>query len=291
MKRGLAFSLFCVAFAALTPGLAQAAEPCTPIAGAEDLVQRPNLHWLVVGELHGTKELPAAFGDLACIAAKVRGKPVTIGLEFPPDEQPRFDAYMASTGDAAARAALTQGATWRHGMRDGRSSEAMLALIDRVRVMKAQGWVIRLLAIRKQAPFTPGKEFDPAAGELLIGEGMREAGTADGLTLILIGNVHAAVRKFGNLAYAPAASVLPADQTVTLNFVYGSGDAWICTMPQPGAAVTCQGRHLGGQPAPGSRAIRFDPSPDMPWSGLFSAGTAISASPPAVPEDKAKPSS
>ncbi len=114
-----------MALMAAPPGAAQASEDCKAIAGADQLLQRPDLRWLIVGELHGTAELPAAFADLVCLAAS-SGKPVTVGLEFPQSEQARFDAYMSSTGDAAAKAALLQGATWRQPMRDGRSSQPCL---------------------------------------------------------------------------------------------------------------------------------------------------------------------
>ncbi len=160
----------------------------------------------------------------------------------------------------------------------------MLALVDRLRVMKAAGQVTRVLAIRKEVPFAAGQPFDAAAGEAAIGEGMRAAGSADGLTLILIGNVHAAIRQFGSLAYAPAASSLPSGQTLTLNFAFAGGSAWNCTMPKPGGQVTCEGRSMGMAPKPGERRIALGESPDMPWSGTFDIGTPVTASPPAVPE-------
>ncbi len=272
-----------MALMAASPDAAQASEGCKAIAGADQLLQRPDLRWLIVGELHGTTELPDAFADLVCLAASA-GKPVTVGLEFPQSEQARFDAYMASTGDAAARAALLQGATWRQPLRDGRSSQAMLALVDRLRLMKAAGQVARVLAIRKEVAFTQGQPFDAAAGEAAIGDGMREAGSADGLTLILIGNVHAALQTFGNLAYPPAASSLPSGQTLTLNFAYAGGSAWNCVMPGAGGQLTCEARSMGMAPEPGARRIALGESPGMPWSGTFDIGAPVTASPPAVPE-------
>ncbi len=279
-------ALGAVACAVALPGAAQAAEGCKAIAGADELLQRPDLRWLVVGELHGTAELPDAFADLVCLAA-ARGKPVTVGLEFPPEEQARFDAYMASSGDAKAKAALLEGATWRRGMRDGRSSAAMAALMERLRTMKAAGKVKQVRAIRNQPTLTPGREFDAAAAEAAIGEGMRAAGSADGLTLILIGNIHAALRTFGNIAYAPAASSLPAGQTLTLNFAFAGGSAWNCIRSAPDAPVTCAGRSMGVAPQPGERRIALGGSADMPWSGIFDIGAPVTASPPAVPEGAA----
>ena len=276
-------ALGAVALTSALPGAAQAAEGCKAIAGADGLLQRADLRWLVVGELHGTAELPEAFADLVCLAA-ARGKPVTVGLEFPPEEQARFDAYMASPGDAKARAALLEGATWRRGMRDGRSSAAMAALMERLRVMKAAGKVRQVRAIRNQPTLTPGQPYDAAAGEAAIGEGMKAAGSADGLTLILIGNIHAALRPFGSIAYPPAASALPSGQTVTLNFFYAGGSAWNCMSAQPGAPVTCEGRSMGAAPQPGERRIALGGPAGLPWTGLFDIGAPVTASPPAVPE-------
>src|SRR5688572_21000605 len=49
---------------------------------------------LLLGELHGTYEIPAFAAELACQAAH-RYMDVQLGLEIPGIEQPAVDAYLA----------------------------------------------------------------------------------------------------------------------------------------------------------------------------------------------------
>jgi len=85
---------------------------------------------VVFGELHGTCEAPA-FVALAAEHAAAAG-PVTVALEIPDELQPAIDAFVAS-GDRAALVA-TPSLFW--SWRDGRSGEALIALLDRVRALR-----------------------------------------------------------------------------------------------------------------------------------------------------------
>ncbi|VXB94225.1 hypothetical protein [Massilia sp. 9I] len=103
---------------------------------------------ILVGEIHGTREYPALVARLAC-AALDGGRPVTLALEIPQDEQARLTAYMASLGNDAARSALTSGSRFWEKVRDGRSSIAVLALIEQARRWRIQGLPLELIAIDK----------------------------------------------------------------------------------------------------------------------------------------------
>jgi hypothetical protein len=93
---------------------AHAASPrppdCRPSAGLEPLLADRDA--LLVGEVHGTVESPAFFAETAC-AALAGGRAVTVALEIPVAEQARLEAFLASPGGAADRAALLTGAFWR----------------------------------------------------------------------------------------------------------------------------------------------------------------------------------
>jgi hypothetical protein len=39
---------------------------CSPVPGAEQIWSKACVHWVFIGELHGSNETPAAFRDLVC---------------------------------------------------------------------------------------------------------------------------------------------------------------------------------------------------------------------------------
>src|SRR5690606_19888874 len=86
--------------------------------------------FVVLGEMHGTAEIPAITGELA---ARWTGgghrQPLLLGLEAAGADQARVERYLASPGSAADRADLLAGAHWTEPVHDGRDSVAMAALI------------------------------------------------------------------------------------------------------------------------------------------------------------------
>lgn len=117
---------------------------CVPVPGAVQLWQ-PDVRWVIVGEMHGTNEAPDAFANLVCLAAASK-RPVTVALEFSPDDQSIIDSYLASNGGADARSNLSKLHTFSSGMQDGRGSLAFLRLFERLRVMKRAGQISGVVA-------------------------------------------------------------------------------------------------------------------------------------------------
>ncbi|MBA3821273.1 MAG: hypothetical protein H0X17_20485, partial [Deltaproteobacteria bacterium] len=126
--------------------------------------------------MHGTEESPRFVGDAACQAARL-GR-VQVGLEITGDEQPRFDRYLRSAGSAADREALVAGSFWSQA--DGRSSAAMVALIDRVRTLRVAGAAIELVAYDV---LSTGR--DAAMADAVV-----KARDASAIFIALSGNVH-----------------------------------------------------------------------------------------------------
>lgn len=189
-------------------GPAWGAVPCGGIAGAEHVLERKAARCVIVGERHGTEQIPAFFGDLVCHAGE--RAPVVVGVEIEAHQQASLDAYLKSDGGLDARAALLREDHWRN--RDGRASAAMFALIERLRQLRAQGWDITLLAF-----MVPARDGDARE------RGMAEAWVAalraqpQARLFALIGRVHAETQPIG--FRAPAASYLPAAQRLTLSYV------------------------------------------------------------------------
>lgn len=262
----------------------QAAEPpsagasCDPVPGlTADLLVPGTV--LVLGEIHGTTQAPAFAADVACAAARA-GRKVLVGLEVPREEAARIEAFVASAGGAADREALVAGPFWRREYQDGRSSQAMAALLDALRGLRAAGHAVSAAAFDR-AERTSAQERDRAmAAELARALGADS--TAVGV--VLTGNLHARLRigtpwnaTFENMGYL-LGQALPERRLVALDGTSTGGSAWIC---QSGEAASCGAKTLGGGPgtAPGITAgATLD---DKGYHGTYFLGELV-ASPPAV---------
>jgi hypothetical protein len=187
-------------------------------------------HVVMLGEIHGTEEIPAITGELAARWTTGAGKkPLLLGLEAASVDQSRVDRYLASKGTAVDRANLLAGAHWNERIHDGRDSQAMAALIERVRALHATGADISIVM------------FDAA------GKGERDARMASTLraaikahpgsrVLVLTGNVHAMTGKpremfLDDKPYTPPTTMARhiADlHPVSIEFRALRGDAWTC---------------------------------------------------------------
>ena len=255
---------------------------CAPLAGAEALLAMEK-RLFVFGEMHGTAETPELFGDFVCLAAS-RG-PVAVGLEIQSDEQPALDSYLASDGSAAARTALLAARHW--GSPDGRGSVAMLALVERLRVMASGGLPVRVVAFR---PATAAG-LSGTAAERAMADSWQTSVANDprGRLVALVGNVHALRSPWRDVE--PAAMHLPREQLVTLVWDRVGGEAWNCRAAA--RAPAAGGRHrldcgphpIGGATTPIPPRGLVPIAAGAPESALYdfsySPGRAFTASPPA----------
>lgn len=125
---------------------AAAAPPdCTPHPQVD--VGRIGSRALIVGELHGTVETPAFVTQLACSLLKA-GRPVIVALERDGGEQAALSAYLSSAGQPRDVQALLASAQWTSPQQDGRSSQAMLALLEQLRRWRAAGHPVGVLAMQ-----------------------------------------------------------------------------------------------------------------------------------------------
>lgn len=135
------------------------------------------------GEMHGTVESPAFVGDVACAVAQ-QGHHVQVALEIWNSEQRAIDAFM-ETGD---RAKLLAGPYW--AQHDGRSSTAMLDLIDRVRWLRRAGARIDIVAY----DITDKPDRDEAMAIKVLA-----ARDAAGVIVGLSGNIHSRRTKWNEV--------------------------------------------------------------------------------------------
>jgi hypothetical protein len=255
--------------------LAASAAPaaCVPVEGAATLWAKRETRWVIVGEMHGTNETPDAFTNLVCLAAQSRG-PVTVAIEYPADMQTVLDAWLASDGGDAARAALLAGPFWRNPMQDGRTSVAFLRMLDRLRLMHRAGTVRSVRGFDAPMDGSDKRDRNAAMADRLT----KIADTVPGLTMVLVGNYHAIIHDMPSPRgpIHPAASLLPAEKKVAVDVAGAGGSMWNCQM---------EGCHLydyGPQPS-GPAAIAPDTSSDHRYDAIYTLGKPFTGAEPAMP--------
>lgn len=205
-------------------------------AQAQLLEQAETHRLLLIGEIHGTTEVPALIADLATQMADV--DELVIGLEIPRDEQTRIDTFIESAGTDEDRAELLQGAFWTRDYQDGRSSTAMIELLERLRQLRLKS-SIQVLAL------------DQVAGGMMDGDS-RDRVMAERLTdmlkakprvraLVLAGNFHTRMQKGApwDQSYEFLGYRLRQFKPYAVEIMGISGSAWTCT----GVAIeSCKAR-------------------------------------------------
>lgn len=268
-------------------------EGCGAPAGTGALLEIAGDRILLVGETHGTEQAPAFVTALTCLAAG-RGETVVVGLEQSHIEQDRIDAFMVSGGGPEARDALMDGSTFwdLSPMRDGRSSEAMFAMMDAIRQMRAEGAEIELLAL----------DFDPIAdADIADANYTRDAAMARRTVaaaeradrvIVLAGNVHTRRTAYvrGDHRQETIGSLTPPDAVYSVNLMHNGGSAWACRMGEDGGP-DCRVHELTYAPFAGEpRVLAADEYADLPimehygdaYDAYVMLGT-VTASLPAIP--------
>jgi hypothetical protein len=281
------------------PAAAFAAAPvCRDVPGADELWRKPAVGFVVFGEAHGTKEIPALFGDVVCQASASRT--VVVALEWPQEMQASLDDYMASDGSRAARKRSLSAPFWSNRTPDGRTSQAMFDLIERLRRLRASG---RPVSVKAFAPPPELLRFRQDYYELEMARNLAHIANdnpARPLVLVLTGNVHAGKRRAdasrGGLL--GAVGHLPPVEVVSLDAARNGGEEWACGVDKPlrpGVELSLKDISCGAKPWPPSpqgvapRGITIAPIMDGMYDGVFSTGAPTTASPPAKTDDPAPP--
>jgi len=263
-------------FTALVPLLVATAAPteppCADIPGWEQVLADEAVRFVILGEMHGSNEMPTLFADAVCLTA--RDRPVVVALEQDAADQAAIDAYLASDGGAEARRALLQTPMWNSPMKDGRSSEAYFRLFETLRQMRQSGTIQSVVAYqpsRFDGHSTP-TEYETAMAELV-----QAAGQSGATVVALAGNIHAMRTQVPwQGGYMPMAGHLPREATVTLNVVADGGESWNCQ----GGPDTCRANSSPSPPQPHQRGVKLSARDGEPFSGVLYLGGPTTASPP-----------
>lgn len=227
-----------------------------PAAHADDIATQIRQHaadhrLLVLGEYHGTRETPLLVRRLVDDYGR-DGTPVVLALELPRGETPVIAQYLDSNGDDAAGRRLRARRFWAvvDDQHDGRRSRDMLALIEALRVMKAEGRDVRVLGYDVDASEAGNQGRDDAmAAEL---RRLHQQMPARGRLIVLTGNVHAMLQRPEGapeeMQLRPMASSLRDLDPYSVRLEALRGESWSCT-------DRCRARPL---PERAARAPRVD---------------------------------
>lgn len=229
--------------------------------------------FLVFGEVHGTREVPDFVSAYLCTAVEAK-RAVTLAVEYPASGQSALDAFMASAGTEHDAVRLTGSKFWSRRMQDGRTSIAMLRMYENIRVLRADGGDIRLVAIDSDVP--------QEQRDAVMAAGLRiQLHSTERQVLALVGGPHA-IRtkgKRGNPAYESAIFRVTGFNPLVLTAGTAGGTAWICQADTPAACHAAEWDVNRIDPTPVTPFLLKAPSPE--FDGVFFVG-ATTASPPAM---------
>lgn len=270
-------ALLCLCIA-VAPAVGSAAS-CRRILGVAPVLRAPGVF---VGDMHGTVQAPAFVKALTCHLLS-SGRAVVLALEYPSNQQQFLDAFLHSHATDPERALLAS-PFWSRPTQDGRTSRAMLELLDWIRGQIARGARVRVMAFDRQPPAgligTAG--FNARDGAMAARLRQELAGLAPGeFPIIFTGNVHARRTKGLPFINAPpgAANAEPLGYGLRdlpylhLNIADDGGSEWACY-------GKC-GVHYFGRPGPAVSAFSIRRSSDPAYDLVYFVG-ALTASPPAA---------
>jgi hypothetical protein len=240
---------------------------------------------VLFGEMHGTQEAPRFFGEAVCAVADSR-QSVRVGLEIEPGNQAVFDAFLASPGAAADVSALLAAPFWSREFQDGKSSQAMVALLERLRRFRAQGLPIDVFLF----DLGPGQAMSERDKHMAENIESQVRAHPEAMTMALTGDLHAfkAPGSPWDPNYRAMGWHLAQDglRVYSLGNSHPAGTVWTCVgSPVP----DCASRAIKASPAlPSGRTtgIELLPEPSSQgYDGLYATPT-LTASLPAVSENK-----
>ncbi len=263
--------------ASLLAAVALAQTPaCAPIADADLLWEDPEVRFVFVGETHGAAEPPVAFAEMVC--ARSAAGPVVVALEMPAAMQADLDRWFASDGGPEAREILLAHDYWDLSHADGRSSAAMMGMLERLHALRAAG---RDLTIRAYQPSDRRPaDFDQSYYEVDMARLLIDAAAArpEASVLALGGSLHAMKTFSPRHGFLFAAGHLNPAHVRSLVVAHQGGSVWACFGP---TRADCGVRELSVGFDPARRGVILEIQQDGAWDGLLALGPTT-ASPPAA---------
>jgi hypothetical protein len=177
---------------------------------------------ITIGEMHGSREAPQFVGQLFKSFEHI-GKSVVLGVEVPIGDQATIDRFVRTKD----RNVLKHSSFFTRNLRDGRSSKAMVQLLESL-PKKAK-------VICFDSPNAgSGQQRDKEMAENLL----RAAKEGTATLLVLAGNIHSAIeigspfdptyKPMGYFLHSLAGSNFKLSEISALKLRYSGGSIWAC---------------------------------------------------------------
>jgi hypothetical protein len=254
-----------------------ASTSCLDLPGASALVSRERLNYLLVGEYHGTVEMPQIAADLLC-AAVAQKRPVVLGLEFTPENQSSLEAYLQSDGSVAARERALAAPAWQSP--DGRNSRAVFELLETARRLRAAGHTVGVVAFDLVPAPSVSRARETALAEALVSARAR---VPNSLVIALTGAGHAGKTPWSSQTppFPSTGQLLPEGETIALTFARPGGRYFGCRAVTAEAPGGCAEYEMPAREPVRPRGIEMDASLREGFEGVYSAGGPYTAARPA----------
>ncbi len=191
--------------------------------GINELELMNKHQFIMLGEIHGTVEVPKLFGDIVCHSVNKNNRNIAVMLELPASLQASLDLYMANDINEDKFLAHP---VWSSKWQDGRFSVAMLGLINKLKTIKQQypqKLDVFLVDLFKNTNNKPKSQYlANNISKHLLGDYQK--------TLVLTGNYHNRI----NLQEENSAATILSDfNPFSLTIKAPKGSYWACTGPKP----------------------------------------------------------
>ncbi len=256
-----------------------------PIIGLSPQAKRGVV--MLLGELHGTQEVPRFVAQGACQTASA-GTPVTVGLELPVENQERVATFIHSAGTDDDWAKLMEAPFWRSPFPDGRSSEATANLLEQLRRLRIQGLDVEAFVF--DHPKAQGQERESAMADTVLSYVRK---SPQRFFLVVTGNIHPRTAQGlpWDKKYRPMGLLISqqVEDTVALDMAYNSGTAWICAVGPKGEKLECGVKEAKGKDNGDRYFVHlWDDRDKNGFHGVFYVGP-VTASLPAVRRGLGRP--
>ncbi len=259
------------------------AAPCNAIDGATSVVKRGNV--VLVGEQHGTNEIPAGVGDLACLAA-TQGLSTLVLLELPATWNPAFERYLGARDAEAGLRPFKMSVGWstfhQPYQPDGRSSFAITRLLKDLHRLRKGGARVTLRAFDSR-PFEPPQVNSDFGMASSLVRNIEES--PNDFTLLLTGNLHSRLRRDTTtikpepMAYL-ASQARPKWRFVSINATFSSGEAWACYIAAGSTEMECKAaEHKTKWPLSARKIVASDVLDENGYHGTFYVGPITASLP------------
>ena len=230
---------------------------------------------LLIGEIHGTWEIPISVASLVRRAVTT-GNEVMLCVEVSITEQDSIDRFLNSDGSDRAIDDLLDTPFWIG--QDGRASVGMFAMLELIRRLHSSGYKVHVHAIDFDWSRQPSEQSAYYRDQTMAENLLRvRKGSPEAIVIALAGNVHTKTVKGApwDDKYLPmgwfVSQAIP--DMSSFNIQISGGNAWVMT-EQGAGERTFNGKDQGDDPF-----LLLNKTIEIGYDGVFYIGRISAAKP------------